>query len=78
MGTFAERANADYCLLFAYQGKQTSVFHFRLQQTNRSCCFSLIPFSVSGISDMDLEIWKHGDGDIDIGHGTWRNGDTET
>jgi hypothetical protein len=50
MGMFAETANVDYRLLFADQGKQTSVFHFplaenkgkfalfvfRLQQTNRS------------------------------------------
>ncbi len=28
--------------------------------------------------DMDLETWKHGDGDIDMGHGAWRNEDMET
>jgi hypothetical protein len=35
MGTFAVTAIIDYCLSFADQGKQTSIFHFRLQQTNR-------------------------------------------
>jgi hypothetical protein len=49
MGTFAKTAIVDYCLSFAHQGKQTSVFRiclfaankrkfsvsvFRLQQTN--------------------------------------------
>jgi hypothetical protein len=31
MGTFAERAIVDYRSSFAGQGKQTSVFRFRLQ-----------------------------------------------
>jgi hypothetical protein len=55
MGTFAATANLNYRLLFAGQGKQTSIFvcrkqmevcHFvfRLQQTNGSCCFPLVPF----------------------------------
>jgi hypothetical protein len=35
MGMFAATAMVDYRLLFADQGKQTFVFHFRLQQTNR-------------------------------------------
>jgi hypothetical protein len=39
MGKFAERAIVDYRLLFADQGKQTSVFCFRLQQTNGSLPF---------------------------------------
>jgi hypothetical protein len=43
MGTLAETANVDYRLSFADQGKQTSVFRFRLQQTNGSFPF---PFSV--------------------------------
>jgi hypothetical protein len=34
MGMFAETAIIDYHLSFAYQGKQTSVYHFRLQKTN--------------------------------------------
>jgi predicted DNA-binding helix-hairpin-helix protein len=42
MGTFAETAIFGYCLSFAGQGKQTSVFRFLLQETNRSfavfCC----------------------------------------
>jgi hypothetical protein len=41
MGTFAETANVHYCLSFADQGKQTSIF--RLQKTNGSLTF---PFSV--------------------------------
>jgi hypothetical protein len=40
MGTFAEIAIVDYRLSFADQGKQTSIFRFRLQQTNRSLPFS--------------------------------------
>jgi hypothetical protein len=28
MGKFAETANVDYCLAFADQGKQTSLFRF--------------------------------------------------
>jgi hypothetical protein len=44
MGTFAETAIVDYRLLFANQVKQTSVFHFRLQQTNGSLLF---PFSAN-------------------------------
>jgi hypothetical protein len=34
MGTFAETAIVYYRLSFANQEKQTSVFRFRLQQTN--------------------------------------------
>jgi hypothetical protein len=57
VGTFAETATVDYRLSFADKRKQTSVFPFRLQQTNRSlpfpfsvcnngsCRFSLVPFS---------------------------------
>jgi hypothetical protein len=40
---FAETAVVDYRFSFADQGKQTSVFRFRLQQTNASLPF---PFSV--------------------------------
>jgi hypothetical protein len=43
MGTFAETAIVDYRLSFSDHGKQTSVFRFRLQQTNASLPF---PFSV--------------------------------
>jgi hypothetical protein len=42
MGTFAETPIVDYSLS-TDQGKQTSIFLFRLQQTNRSWPF---PFSV--------------------------------
>jgi hypothetical protein len=34
MGVFAETAIVEYPFLFADQGKQTSVFRFRLQKTN--------------------------------------------
>jgi hypothetical protein len=44
MGTFAKTAIVDYCLSFAYQGKQTSVsVYVCLLQTNGSFPF---PFSV--------------------------------
>jgi hypothetical protein len=39
MGTFAETAIVDYHLLFADQGKQTSIFRFCFQQSNRSLPF---------------------------------------
>jgi hypothetical protein len=39
MGTFAETTVVSYRLSFADQGKQTSVFRFRLQQTNGSLLF---------------------------------------
>jgi hypothetical protein len=39
MGTFAETVIEDYRSSFADQGKQTSVFHFRMQQTNRSLLY---------------------------------------
>jgi hypothetical protein len=41
MGTFAETAIVDNRISFADQGKQTFVFRFHLQQTNRSMSFSL-------------------------------------
>jgi hypothetical protein len=43
MGTFAETAINDYRSSFANQGKQTSIFRIRLQQTNGSLPF---PFPV--------------------------------
>jgi hypothetical protein len=43
MPTFADTANVNYRLSFANQGKQTFIFHFRLQQTDKSLPF---PFSV--------------------------------
>jgi hypothetical protein len=39
MGTFAEAAIPNYCLSFADQGKQTSVFYFRSQRTTLSLPF---------------------------------------
>jgi hypothetical protein len=54
MGTFAETANVDNRLWFADQGKQTTVFYFRLQQTHESLSFPFsvrsLPFSVSSVS----------------------------
>jgi hypothetical protein len=46
MGTFAEITIIDYCLLFAEQGKQTSVFRFRLQQQTE-VCRSRFPFATN-------------------------------
>jgi hypothetical protein len=54
MGTFAERASADYCYHFSAKKNHTSIFclqttqkevccfHFFLQQTNGSCRFPLV------------------------------------
>ncbi len=47
MGTFAETVIVHYHLLFADQGKPTSVFRFRLQQTNGNCHSLLVPFYMS-------------------------------
>jgi hypothetical protein len=77
MGMFAETAIVDYHFSFADQGKQTSVFHFRLQQTNlkfaisvfflqkpnRCCRFPLAPVSICEIPET-LRCEKHGYGDI--------------
>jgi hypothetical protein len=41
MGKIAETAIVDYRLSFANQGKQISVFHFRLQQANGNFPFSV-------------------------------------
>jgi hypothetical protein len=57
MGTFAETAIVDYRSSFANEGKQTSVFYFRLQQQTEvcQCCLPLgankwkLPFSVSSV-----------------------------
>jgi hypothetical protein len=48
MGTFAETANVNYRLSFADQEKQTYVF--RLQQTNGSCHFPLVPIFANGLN----------------------------
>jgi hypothetical protein len=45
MDKFAEIANIDYRLSFADYGKLTFVSRFRLQQTNGSCRFPLVPLS---------------------------------
>jgi hypothetical protein len=42
MGTSAETAMVDYCLSLTDQGKQTSVFRFRLHQTNRILLFCFL------------------------------------
>jgi hypothetical protein len=84
MVTFAETANADYHSSFADQGKQTSIFPFRLQQTNGSLPFRFpsaenkqkLSFSVSSVSvipehrEMEMEMWKHRDKDTE----TWKHG----
>jgi hypothetical protein len=44
MGMFAEIVHVDYRFSFVDQGKQTSVFRFYLQQTNRSCRIPLVTF----------------------------------
>jgi hypothetical protein len=68
--TFAETAIFDYCLPFTDQGKQTSVFRFRLQQTNGSLPFPYaainrkLTFSVSSVfrsrnsGNMEMVTWK--------------------
>jgi hypothetical protein len=53
MGTFAETTIVDYRLSFAGQGKQTSIFPFRWQQTNRSMPF---PFSHSS-KQMEIAVF---------------------
>jgi hypothetical protein len=55
MGTFAETVIVDYRLSCADQGKQTTVYRFRLQQTNRSLP-SHFPFAEKM---QFLEIRKH-------------------
>jgi hypothetical protein len=72
MGTFADTA-IDNRLLFADQGKQTSVFYFRFHQTNGSLLFLLqqtkqkLPFFISSIfrlqnsGNMEMEAWRTGD-----------------
>jgi hypothetical protein len=46
MGTFAETAIVDYRLSFADIGKQTTVFRFRLLETNTRLPFPLSVFSI--------------------------------
>jgi hypothetical protein len=58
MGTFAETAITDYHLLFADQGKQTFVFCFCLHQTNGSCSFPLVLFSVFNMLPFQTENGK--------------------
>jgi hypothetical protein len=84
----------NYYLSFTDQGKQISIFCFRLQQTNGSLpflfsvcrknkqlmTFPLVPFSVCEIP----ETWRHGHRVMETWrhiHGdmeTWRNRDMET
>jgi hypothetical protein len=79
MGKFAKTTFVDYRLSFAGQGKQTSVFRFRLQLTNESLPF---PFyvcrkqtEVAVFSFVFLcgipKTWRPGHGDIE----TWSHGD---
>jgi hypothetical protein len=75
MGTFAERAIVDYCLTFADQGKQMTVFCFPLQQTQK-LLFSVSWFSIRGIPEwkhrhegMKIKTWGHGDMDMETSNG---------
>ncbi len=88
MGTFAETAIVDYCRPIAYQGKQTSVFCFRLQQTKESLPF---PFSICSkqieaavlrklrftFAEFRkhgyMETWKYGVKELK----TWKHGDID-
>jgi hypothetical protein len=79
----------DYRLSFTDQGKQTSVFHFHLQQKNRSlpfpfsayrkqmvAIFRLIRFQFSEFrkpEEMDLETRRHGDIEME----TWKHADID-
>jgi hypothetical protein len=89
MGTFAETAIIDYCLLFANQEKQTSLFHFPFVANRPK-----LPFSVSfvfclrnsrnmetwrwtlGVGDMGLETWRwrHRNGEMEMETWRWRRG----
>jgi hypothetical protein len=51
---FTKTIIIDYRLSFVYQGKQNSVFHFRLQQTNGSLPF---PFFVCS-KQMDIAVFR--------------------
>jgi hypothetical protein len=42
MGTFTETAVVDYRLMFADQGKQTSVFRFRSNDQMEACRFPFL------------------------------------
>ncbi len=76
---FAETAIVDYRLLFADQGKQYSVFHFRFPfaVNNRNCRFPFAEFRKLG--DMDMETLKlDWETYVDMIHGImekWRHGD---
>jgi hypothetical protein len=69
----AEPAIVDYRLSTKENKRPSSIF--RLQQTNRVCCFHFpftenkwkLPFSVCGLPEM----WGHGLGNME----TWRHGD---
>jgi hypothetical protein len=72
MGSLAEAAIVNYRLSFADQGKQTSIFRFRLQQQKEVCCFCFpfssnkrkFLFSVSSVfrlrnsGKMEMETWR--------------------
>jgi hypothetical protein len=45
MGTLAETAIVDYCLLFADQGKQTSIFSFSICSKQTEVCRFLLSVS---------------------------------
>ncbi len=70
-GTFVETAIVDYHVSFADQGEQSSVFNFRLQQTNRNIPFPFsvaavkwkLPFAINSDIYYITTSWKHGDMD---------------
>jgi hypothetical protein len=93
MGTFADTAIISYCSSFADQGKQTSVFSFRSQQTNGSLQFTFsvcskqmdpLVFRLPLAEFQNMETWRWRHGNMETykwRHGdmeTWRNGDMET
>jgi hypothetical protein len=56
MGAFAETAIVDYRLLFADRGKQTSIFHLNLHQTNESLPLPF-PFSICS-KQMEVAVFR--------------------
>jgi hypothetical protein len=81
----AETAILDYRLFFANQGKQTSLFHFRLQQTKVFHFHFLfatnkwnLPFSVTSVFSVcgNLETLRHKD--MEMEKRRWRHGNKIT
>jgi hypothetical protein len=65
MGTFAGAANVDYRFLFADQGKQTSVYRFRLQKKKEKLPFFVNTYIQTYIyAAISKENGKHSPGDF--------------